>query len=220
MKWKQNFLVMIACILIAAVFTGVEYWNRGEDIQFVQLTDTLVGLTDSTATFPWSARFMVTVGPGYNDTSYFSKAGGTRMADSNMVKFWLRGWTTKTRTQLMFMTPLWGSDRPFNAVTRPKSLLAIAWGSGGQTAIDSCTRIVLTDRSTLTVAQFAALGAAAAGTGIVQSAVDSLRLASIALVNATISEFAPWYDIVKSDSVGKAGYNHRAKVTVTGFPVK
>lgn len=160
---------------------------------------------DSTAAFPWNGNVMrIAIMPGYNDTTFFSQATARALGDSYTCMFYIRGWTTSARKQLMFQTPLWSGSAPFKGVIRPRSNINSALV---RTQVDSFSRTVVSTRDYA--------GAYTAGTGT----WDSLRVDMVNLRNDGYQriEWAPYYDIVKYDSVAKCGFRHRAKVVVTQY---
>lgn len=160
---------------------------------------------DSTALFKWAGtNIMITVGPGYNDTAFFSQAGARALGDSYTCMFYIRGWTDAKRTQLMWQVPLWSGAAPFKCTQRPYSNLNKALV---RTNVDSFTKVFVSNRDLIS--------AYTAGTGT----WDSTRIDLVNIRNDgyNLIQWAPYMDVVKYDSVAKCGWRHRAKVTIAQF---
>lgn len=203
---------MILCLLVVGFTSlGVTYWNRADDVQFTQLVDTLGGnnvaasTLDSTATFPWMETFSVQVGPGYSSSSFFARTNlQTGYGDSIALRFYLRGWSTKGRDQLLSVTPLWGYAAPYTQFGRPKAHL---WSSTTNGQADSTTRILTTNRVNFHMAG-----------PVTSNDSTSYYYANGRTYNYILIPPAPWYDIVMADSAAVTAKGCYAKVTVTGYP--
>lgn len=219
-KYKHLLVAFMVLLVPIVVWVGMGAtpfgWQDKSDLAITN--DILLGTTgaastlDSTACFAWCPSFTINIGPGYNDTSYFALGrAATGYQDSIMKRLYLRGWTSPDRKRMISLTPLWSYAAPFTGTTagyRPKSNLwaAISSGSG---AADSCTRYILADRS-----DFFLSGAV--------STYDSTSYyyGDGRAKNYIHVPFAPYYDIVASDSAAACGKGLRIAVTVVGFPAK
>lgn len=202
MRNKLFMGILIAVVIPLTIWGSTSFMGLIDTpTNVTQNIDTLVG-NDSTACFPWNGKvMMVTVGPGRASGLFINAASA---ADSYKTHFFLRGWTTANRTQLMFQTTLWGTTASYDMFKMPR---ANTWLNAVSTSpADSATKIVFSDKTPFS-----------SGTAAGVNATDSLRLATLYLGNKIISEFAPYYDIVKCDSTGKTGKNHTVKITITQY---
>lgn len=217
-KYKHIVVALAVFLVPLVVWVGMGAtpfgWQNKSDVDIT--TDILVGTSaatsalDSTACFQWCPSFTVTLGPGYNDTSYFARGKtATGYQDSIMKRCYIRGWTTPTRTQLISVTPLWSYAAPFNAVGgggRPRSHF---WGSTTNGQADSSTRYILAQR-----ADFFLTGGVTTFDSTSYYYGDGRNKTYIHI------PFAPYYDILMADSAAVSGKSGRTKVTVMGFNVK
>lgn len=185
--------------IIALVGLGVDFgWKTTKDVVVIQDTLHLKNPTngrDSTAAFPWCKALMISMRGGASADSFVK--GAAANCDSFIVRAYLRGWTDKQRTQLLFQTPLWSYAAPFKMKKGPGKNV---WVDKS----DSTTRLVYSDRSFFP--------AYTAGTGT----WDSTRVDLVDLKNQHLaqSEFAPYYDVIVLDSTAAKGWT--GVVTITG----
>lgn len=202
--WKLFFI--LAIFIVPLLFAlGVEMgWNTNQNV-VTTYTDTLGGgnvaasTLDSMATFPWAPRMSVTVGPGYNDTSFFSRGRVlTGYGDSIALRFYLRGWTTARRTQLVCQVGLWPYATPFTVFSRPYGNI---WKQIALNRADSCTIQLIADGKSVRL----------------DGRITKMDSTAYHVVNGLTIPYAPYYDIVMADSAALTGKACYAKVTVAAY---
>lgn len=198
-------IAVVAPLLLVGGFAFTGLLTDPKDATVI--TDTLTGTLDSTAVFPWNGSYMtVTVGPGYNDSSYFTKAGATVIGyDSVTTRFYIRGWADRGRKTLISQTGVWGYATPFLSQKPTWNNIWKAIALGKQ---DSTTRFLFTSRES-----FFKAGPVTSNDSTDFYYGNGQNYGS----NYILVPYAPYYDIVKSDSTGLCGYGHRAKLTIAQY---
>lgn len=215
MKGSKRLWGLLAVVLVPlCVWVGMGAtpfgWNNTSDvdisIDILNGTTTNASTQDSTACFQWAERFTVTVGPGYNDTSYFAVGRVTGgYGDSTLKRIYIRGWTTPQRGQLISVTPLWSYAAPFAGIRGAKPM-ANLWASITNGMADSCTRYIVADKQAFHLAG-----------GVTTFDSTSYYYGDGRNKTVIYVPYAPYYDIVAADTAAASGKNGRHKITVVSF---
>ncbi len=204
---NKKVYLLLAVFLVPLLFgLGVEMlWNTESGVKVY--TDTLIATgtiatskQDSMSCFAWSPRYTVTIGPGYADARFFLRTlAQTLYTDSICQRFYLRGFTTSSRNQCMFIEPLWSYAAPYRSC---KKASAYTWKDESDAAADSSTLQLVSESKSVRL-----------DGRITKADSTASHIGKVLAI-----PWAPYYDIVMIDSAAVTGKNCYVKVTVVGYP--